>query len=232
MPRCSLVCIATPILKRGKSHSAPPFTRLMAVSAINEWPPCAGRRTVRVSFLRAWPCYAYQRAAGCARSTEEQGPALSLATPGNPVTNQAMVTPACPPAVARYGAEQGRGELRAALCERFYAAVGRKPGEVFVSDGSKCDIGRLQMMFGAGVSVAVQARTRGRLHSQSWAGSGLALCNACPIEAARCHERARRGVPGLTSKCTESGVLHMEPAVGRCTPCLQASSPACGLATQ
>ena len=34
MPRCSLVCIAMPILKRGKSHSAPPFTRLMAVSAI------------------------------------------------------------------------------------------------------------------------------------------------------------------------------------------------------
>ena len=28
--------------------------------------------------------------------------------------------------------------------------------EVFVSDGSKCDIGRLQMMFGSGVTSAVQ----------------------------------------------------------------------------
>ena len=96
------------------------------------------------------------------------------------------MTPACPPAVARYGAEQGRGELRAALCERFYAAVGRKPGEVFVSDGSKCDIGRLQMMFGAGVSVAVQARPRGRLQPWSpvWAGSGLMLRDMRPTEDA------------------------------------------------
>ena len=54
------------------------------------------------------------------------------------------------------GAEQGRGELRQALCDRFYADVGRKPGEIFVSDGSKCDIGRLLMMFGADASVAVQ----------------------------------------------------------------------------
>ncbi len=70
---------------------------------------------------------------------------------------QASLTAAVTPNVpARYGAEQGRGEVREALCERFYAAVGRKPSEIFVSDGSKCDIGRLQMMFGAGVSVAVQ----------------------------------------------------------------------------
>jgi hypothetical protein len=40
--------------------------------------------------------------------------------------------------------------------------VGRKPGEIFVSDGSKCDIGRLQLMFGADVSVALQV---GALHA-------------------------------------------------------------------
>ena len=57
----------------------------------------------------------------------------------------------------RYGAEQGRGEVRQALCDRFYGHLGRKAAEVFVSDGSKCDIGRLQMMFGAQASVAVQA---------------------------------------------------------------------------
>lgn len=34
--------------------------------------------------------------------------------------------------------------------------VGRKPNEIFVSDGSKCDIGRLQLMFGADVTVALQ----------------------------------------------------------------------------
>ena len=55
-----------------------------------------------------------------------------------------------------YGAEQGRPELRKAVCDRFYASCGLKPEEVFISDGSKCDIGRLQMMFGKGVSVALQ----------------------------------------------------------------------------
>ena len=58
--------------------------------------------------------------------------------------------------LCRYGAEQGKPELREALCQRFYSHVGRKPGEIFVSDGSKCDIGRLQMMFGADTTVAVQ----------------------------------------------------------------------------
>ena len=48
--------------------------------------------------------------------------------------------------------------MREALCSRFYEHVGRKPNEIFVSDGSKCDIGRLQMMFGSDTTVAVQAR--------------------------------------------------------------------------
>ena len=44
----------------------------------------------------------------------------------------------------RYGAEQGQGALREALCSRYYAEHGRTPDEIFVSDGSKCDIGRMQ----------------------------------------------------------------------------------------
>lgn len=32
--------------------------------------------------------------------------------------------------------------------------------QIFVSDGSKCDIGRLQLMFGADVTVALQVRSR------------------------------------------------------------------------
>ena len=59
--------------------------------------------------------------------------------------------------MCRYGAEQGKPQLREALCDRFYSHVGRKPSEIFVSDGSKCDIGRLQMMFGSDTTVAVQA---------------------------------------------------------------------------
>jgi LL-diaminopimelate aminotransferase len=54
-----------------------------------------------------------------------------------------------------YGDEQGLAELRAMIAERLYRCK-IEPREVFVSDGAKCDIGRLQTMFGAGVSIAVQ----------------------------------------------------------------------------
>lgn len=60
------------------------------------------------------------------------------------------------PSSRSYGAEQGKGELREAVCKRLYEKVGRKPSEIFVSDGSKCDIGRLQLMFGADMTVALQ----------------------------------------------------------------------------
>ena len=57
-----------------------------------------------------------------------------------------------------YGAEQGKGPLREAIAKTFYSNTGITPGEIFISDGSKCDIGRLQMMFGSKASVAVQVR--------------------------------------------------------------------------
>ena len=54
-----------------------------------------------------------------------------------------------------YGAEQGRGDLREKIADKLYG--GRiAADEVFVSDGAKCDISRLQLMFGAGVTSAVQ----------------------------------------------------------------------------
>lgn len=54
-----------------------------------------------------------------------------------------------------YGAEQGQGPLRQAVADTFYPGM-RAADEIFVSDGSKCDIARLQMMFGAKTSVALQ----------------------------------------------------------------------------
>lgn len=54
-----------------------------------------------------------------------------------------------------YGEEQGLLELREKICERFYPGQ-IVPSEVFVSDGAKCDLGRLQMLFGGKVKVAVQ----------------------------------------------------------------------------
>ncbi|MFH0862206.1 MAG: LL-diaminopimelate aminotransferase [Candidatus Altiarchaeota archaeon] len=54
-----------------------------------------------------------------------------------------------------YGDEQGFPELRERIAKRVYQD-NVEPGEVFISDGAKCDIGRLQLMFGRDVTVAVQ----------------------------------------------------------------------------
>jgi len=55
-----------------------------------------------------------------------------------------------------YGAEAGMGPLREAIADFCYKDMGIKPEEIFCSDGAKCDIARLQMMFGPGVTSAVQ----------------------------------------------------------------------------
>ena len=52
-----------------------------------------------------------------------------------------------------YGAEQGQGALREKLASVFYPNDMVKSDEIFVSDGSKCDISRLQMLFGRAVQV-------------------------------------------------------------------------------
>jgi LL-diaminopimelate aminotransferase len=59
--------------------------------------------------------------------------------------------------VAGYSGYQDEGllELRRKISEVFYRGI-FAPDEVFISDGAKCDIGRLQLLFGAGVKVAVQ----------------------------------------------------------------------------
>lgn len=54
-----------------------------------------------------------------------------------------------------YGDEQGLTELREKIARKIYGGL-VQPSEVFVSDGAKCDIGRLQVMFGSHVSLAVQ----------------------------------------------------------------------------
>jgi len=54
-----------------------------------------------------------------------------------------------------YGDEQGLPELREKIATTIYQGL-VEADEVFVSDGSKCDIGRLQLLFGADVTIAVQ----------------------------------------------------------------------------
>jgi len=54
-----------------------------------------------------------------------------------------------------YSSEQGMPLLREKIAETIYHNS-VKAQEIFISDGAKCDIGRLQALFGCGVSIAVQ----------------------------------------------------------------------------
>ncbi|XP_022986498.1 LL-diaminopimelate aminotransferase, chloroplastic-like [Cucurbita maxima] len=55
-----------------------------------------------------------------------------------------------------YGAEQGEKPVRALIGKTFYSGLGIEEDDIFVSDGAKCDITRLQLVFGSNVSMAVQ----------------------------------------------------------------------------
>ncbi|XP_058070661.1 probable LL-diaminopimelate aminotransferase, chloroplastic [Magnolia sinica] len=55
-----------------------------------------------------------------------------------------------------YGAEQGEKKLRAAIAATYYRDLGIEETDIFVSDGAKCDISRLQLLFGSKVKIAVQ----------------------------------------------------------------------------
>jgi hypothetical protein len=52
--------------------------------------------------------------------------------------------------------------LRELIASKMYPGGQVKASEVFVSDGSKCDIGRLQVMFGKGITAAVQVKLDSR----------------------------------------------------------------------
>jgi LL-diaminopimelate aminotransferase len=54
-----------------------------------------------------------------------------------------------------YGYEQGELVLREQVAHQLYPSL-VQPHEVFISDGAKCDIGRLQFLFGNEVRIAVQ----------------------------------------------------------------------------
>ncbi|KAJ0009891.1 hypothetical protein Pint_33566 [Pistacia integerrima] len=55
-----------------------------------------------------------------------------------------------------YGPGQGEMPLRAAIASTFYRDLGIEEDDIFVSDGAKCDISRLQVVFGSNVTMAIQ----------------------------------------------------------------------------
>lgn len=60
-----------------------------------------------------------------------------------------------PEGYSGYGDEQGNTALREKIARVFYDGK-IAPEEVFISDGAKCDIARIQTLFGRNVNVAVQ----------------------------------------------------------------------------
>lgn len=80
-----------------------------------------------------------------------------------------------------YGAEQGQLPLRTAISEVMYESQ-ISADEVFVSDGAKCDIGRLQLMFGAKATLAVQNPTY-----PVYVDTGVALGQTDHFDAAAGH---------------------------------------------
>ena len=54
-----------------------------------------------------------------------------------------------------YGDEQGNAALREKIARIFYPGMA-DASEVFISDGAKCDIARIQTLFGRDVPIAVQ----------------------------------------------------------------------------
>lgn len=62
---------------------------------------------------------------------------------------------ATPEGYSGYGDEQGLAALREKIARTFYSGMA-EPDEVFVSDGAKCDIARMQTLFGRRTPVAVQ----------------------------------------------------------------------------
>lgn len=54
-----------------------------------------------------------------------------------------------------YGPEQGEKEIREKIASHFYKDK-ISAEEIFISDGSKCDIGRLQVLFGQDQTISVQ----------------------------------------------------------------------------
>ncbi|MDP1835764.1 MAG: LL-diaminopimelate aminotransferase [Chlamydiales bacterium] len=54
-----------------------------------------------------------------------------------------------------YGPERGSPVLRGRIADVLYHGL-VSPDEIFVSDGAKCDLGRLQALFGRNLSIALQ----------------------------------------------------------------------------
>lgn len=86
---------------------------------------------------------------GIGDTTEPLGPYTAKAL------SESALRLGTPEGYSGYGPEQGMPKLRERIADVFYG--GRiDSSEVYVSDGAKCDVGRLQILFGSQCRCAVQ----------------------------------------------------------------------------
>jgi LL-diaminopimelate aminotransferase len=107
--------------------------------------------------------------------------------------------------------DEGLAELRAKISAVFYRGAFTEE-EVFISDGAKCDIGRLQLLFGAKVPVAVQDPSYPVYVDGSvligaagpWSGSGYGGITYLPCTAENAYFPDLAGLPenGLFYFCS------------------------------
>ena len=88
-----------------------------------------------------------------------------------------------------YAPEQGSLELRQAIADKMYSGK-ISPDEIFISDGTKCDIGRLQLLFGEKASLAVQDPSY-----PAYIDTGVAMGMASHYEPATRQYRGIRYLP-------------------------------------
>ncbi len=71
--------------------------------------------------------------------------------------SEAALAMATPEGFRGYGPEQGYSELREAIARIDYRdkGVDVDPSEIFISDGSKCDVGHIQELFAPGIHVGI-----------------------------------------------------------------------------
>ncbi|MCO5547216.1 hypothetical protein L7F22_000661 [Adiantum nelumboides] len=142
------------------------LTRLMEIdeSATTQVPRNPNFLKLHAGYL--FPEINRRREAHLLKSNPHHGPKLISLGPGDttepipPLISEAMELKAkalsTPLGYTGYGFEPGEFSLRSAIAHRLYPSLNIKPSEIFVSDGAKCDIARLQLLFGSNVSVAVQ----------------------------------------------------------------------------
>lgn len=123
------------------------------------------RRNTALTNLKAgylFPEIARRRRAFAASHPEAKIISLGIGNTTEPLTphiDQGLVEGArrlgTPEGYSGYGDEQGMTVLREKIAQVFYHGTVHSD-EVFISDGAKCDIGRLQLLFGPQTPVAVQ----------------------------------------------------------------------------